>query len=40
MRTVAVRWGYLGEGEAIDDWQADHVISHPSELLALLGLAD
>ena len=40
MRTVAVRWGYLGEGEAIDAWQADHVISHPSELLALLGLAD
>lgn len=38
MRTVAVRWGYLGEGDDIDDWQADHVISQPSELLALLGL--
>jgi phosphoglycolate phosphatase len=38
MRTVAAAWGYLGEGEAIDDWGADHVIATPAELLTLLAL--
>ena len=39
MRTVAVRWGYLGTGEAIERWGADHVIDQPHELLKLFGLA-
>lgn len=39
MATVAAAWGYLGEGEHIDDWGADHVIESPAELLKLLGLA-
>ena len=39
MLTVAVSWGYLGRGEAIEHWQADHVIDQPHELLKLLGLA-
>jgi N-acetyl-D-muramate 6-phosphate phosphatase len=39
MATVAVAWGYLGQGEAIDDWGADHVIQHPNQLLQLPGLA-
>jgi phosphoglycolate phosphatase len=39
MATVAAAWGYLGEGEAIEAWGADHVITAPDELLTLLGLA-
>jgi N-acetyl-D-muramate 6-phosphate phosphatase len=39
MTTVAAAWGYLGEGEAIEAWGADHVIQSPDELLTLLGLA-
>jgi phosphoglycolate phosphatase len=39
MATVAAAWGYLGEGDHIDDWGADHVIESPAELLTLLGLA-
>jgi N-acetyl-D-muramate 6-phosphate phosphatase len=39
MATVAVAWGYLGEGDHIDDWGADHVIRSPDELLKLLALA-
>jgi phosphoglycolate phosphatase len=39
MRTVAAAWGYLGEGDHIDAWGADHVIASPDELLKLLGLA-
>lgn len=39
MATVAAAWGYLGEGEHIDDWGADHVIAEPHELLNLLALA-
>ena len=39
MRTVAVAWGYLGEGEPISAWGADHVIEEPDELLKLLGMA-
>ncbi len=35
--TVAVRWGYLDGGDP-DSWGADAVLSHPSELAALLGL--
>ena len=39
MTTVAVAWGYLGLGEQIDAWGADHVIEQPHELLHLPGLA-
>jgi N-acetyl-D-muramate 6-phosphate phosphatase len=39
MATVAAAWGYLGEGEAIEAWGAEHIIQSPGELLTLLGLA-
>ena len=39
MATVAAAWGYLGEGDHIQTWGADHVIQSPGELLTLLGLA-
>ena len=39
MATVAVRWGYLGQGEPIENWGADFVIDEPVELLKLLNLA-
>lgn len=39
MRTVAAAWGYLGEGEHIEAWGADHVIETPGQLLKLLALA-
>jgi phosphoglycolate phosphatase len=39
MPTVAVRWGYLGAGEPIESWGADHVIDSPGELLKLLAMA-
>ena len=39
MRTIAVHWGYLGEGEAIEAWGADHLARNADELLSLLGMA-
>jgi 2-phosphoglycolate phosphatase len=39
MGTVAAAWGYLGEGDHIDEWGADHVVQTPGELLKLLALA-
>ena len=39
MRTIAVHWGYLGEGEAIEAWGADHLARDSHELLSLLGMA-
>ncbi|MFT3666230.1 phosphoglycolate phosphatase [Piscinibacter sp.] len=39
MRTVAAAWGYLGDGERIETWGADHVIESPGQLLKLLALA-
>lgn len=38
MRTVAAAWGYLGNGEAIENWQADAVIERPEELLQWLAM--
>ena len=38
MQTVAVLYGYLGEGADVPAWGADHVISMPEDLLNLLGL--
>jgi len=39
MVTVAVHWGYLGEGDAIEAWGADHLVQTPHELLKLLRMA-
>lgn len=39
MGTVAVAWGYLGQGEPIEAWGADHLINLPAELLKLPGMA-
>jgi N-acetyl-D-muramate 6-phosphate phosphatase len=35
---VAAAWGYLGAGEPIDAWGADHVIASPDQLLKLLAI--
>ena len=39
MATVAAGWGYLGQGEAIEAWGADAVITEPIELLQWLEVA-
>jgi N-acetyl-D-muramate 6-phosphate phosphatase len=39
MCTVAVAWGYLGQGAPIEAWGADHLINLPAELLNLPGMA-
>lgn len=39
MATLAAAWGYLGQGEHIDDWGADLVLQLPGELLNWLELA-
>ena len=39
MTTVAVHWGYHGEGDAIEAWGADHLVQTPAELLKLLRMA-
>lgn len=36
MRTIVAEYGYIGDWENTDDWQADHSILNPSQLLALL----
>ena len=33
MQTIAVRYGYLGKQDIIEDWQADQIIEHPHEIL-------
>ena len=38
MGTVAAAWGYLGQGEPIEAWGADHLINFPAELLNLPGM--
>jgi phosphoglycolate phosphatase len=35
--TVAVRYGYLGDGLPIEEWGADRIIDEPREILSLLG---
>jgi N-acetyl-D-muramate 6-phosphate phosphatase len=39
MATLAAAWGYLGDGDHIEAWGADHVIETPAQLLTLLRLA-
>jgi N-acetyl-D-muramate 6-phosphate phosphatase len=39
MVTLAAGWGYLGQGEAIEQWGANAVIHEPAALLNWLGLA-
>jgi N-acetyl-D-muramate 6-phosphate phosphatase len=39
MTTVAVAWGYLGLGESIEAWGADHIVQTPQQLLQLLAMA-
>lgn len=39
MATIAAAWGYLGAGEPIDSWGADHVVQTPADLLKLLQMA-
>ena len=38
MATLAAAWGYLGQGEAVQAWGADGVLSSPAELLQWLEL--
>lgn len=38
MATVAAAYGYLGDGPAIEHWQADAIIRSPTELLQLMGI--
>ena len=35
MPVIAAAWGYLGDGEAIDDWNADAIYATPGDLLQL-----
>ena len=39
MTTIAVHWGYLGAGEPVDAWGADHLVQTPADLLHLLRMA-
>lgn len=36
MRVLAAKYGYLGDGGAIESWQADAIIDHPREVLDYL----
>ncbi|RMF98627.1 MAG: phosphoglycolate phosphatase [Gammaproteobacteria bacterium] len=36
MRTAAVAWGYLEAGEDPARWGADHLLSHPEEIMTLV----
>lgn len=36
MRVIAAKYGYLGDGGAIESWQADAIIDHPREVLDYL----
>jgi phosphoglycolate phosphatase len=36
---VIAAWGYLGAGDPIEAWGADHVVRSAEDLLKLLALA-
>jgi len=35
---VAVRYGYLGDGDPIESWGADHLVDHAQDIAAVAGL--
>jgi len=39
MATAVAAWGYLGLGEAVEAWGADHIVHAPGQLLKLLSMA-
>jgi len=39
MSTIVAAWGYLGAGEPIESWGADHIVATPQQLLNLLEMA-
>lgn len=39
MTSIAAAWGYLGAGEPIEAWGADHIAQTPNDLLKLLRMA-
>jgi len=39
MTTVVAAWGYLGLGDAVDTWNADHIVHDGADLLKLLAMA-
>lgn len=39
MRTVVAAWGYLGVGEPVERWGADHIAATPADVLKYLDLA-
>lgn len=39
MRTVAVKWGYLGDTLPIEAWGAHHIADNPKDLLQWLAMA-
>lgn len=39
MSTAAAAWGYLGQGDAIEQWGADHLLAQPGDVLKLLRIA-
>ncbi len=36
MKTIIAEYGYIADSENIEDWQADHSIKSPSQLLSYL----
>jgi phosphoglycolate phosphatase len=36
MKTIIAEYGYIDKGENIEDWQADHCIQSPSQILRYL----
>jgi len=36
MKTIIAEYGYIAESENTEDWQADHSIQSPSQILALV----
>lgn len=39
MATVAAAWGYLGQGDHVEAWGADHLLQDPVDLLNLARMA-
>ena len=39
IRTIAAAWGYLGDGLPIEQWKADGIVVHPTDVLRLIKAA-